>query len=528
MADDNIRPPGDAGTAPVAKSSAKRGKLFALRATDVPLYRLCDTLSGVLLFPMIVFSPWAFGTTQPWAIWVMNTAGYALGFLLLVKLFIREVKGYPALRWERFSTQSGPHSGRRNITTRRITRALAWLTLMFLAYCLTSVLNSAATYHVETRLFEYHEYLHWLPHSFDSGRTWFVFWMYLGLAGSFWAIHDWLCGMTDAEERAARSRTEKDLNGPAGKLPSRLRWLLWLLCLNGALLGIEAIAQRAMGSDKLLFLVQPRVNQWGESQFGSYSYRSNAAQYFNLVWPLCLGFWWILQRGARRGGWHHVLLISAAIMAACPIVSSSRGGAIVAAGMLLASVIYLTVASLMSPSGQRPWLTPCLLGIFLIAAAGLGWCFGWNLLSARLEQLPAGYAGREEMFEGAKPMAADYPVFGTGPGTFATVFQLYRISNSTYWPEQLHNDWLETRITFGWVGFGILLAALFCIGWRRFAPGGIRGGRRLGVLAWLSLTGCLIHAIFDFPLQVHSILFLFLVICAVLFSLSGRGLGDRR
>ena len=53
-----------------------------------------------------------------------------------------------------------------------------------------------------------------------------------------------------------------------------------------------------------------------------------------------------------------------------------------------------------------------------------------------------------------KPMAADYPLFGTGPGTFGTVFQLYLISSATYWPEQLHNDWLETRITFGWLGIG--------------------------------------------------------------------------
>jgi len=28
--------------------------------------------------------------------------------------------------------------------------------------------------------------LHWLPRSLDSHRTWSAFWMYLGLAGSFW------------------------------------------------------------------------------------------------------------------------------------------------------------------------------------------------------------------------------------------------------------------------------------------------------------------------------------------------------
>ena len=46
-----------------------------------------------------------------------------------------------------------------------------------------------------------------------------------------------------------------------------------------------------------------------------------------------------------------------------------------------------------------------------------------------MEQLGEGFQDREEMFDAAKPMAADYPLFGTGPGTFGTVFQLYLISN---------------------------------------------------------------------------------------------------
>ena len=39
--------------------------------------------------------------------------------------------------------------------------------------------------------------------------------------------------------------------------------LLWVLCLNGAVLGMEGIVQRASGSSKLLFLVQPLVNPEG-------------------------------------------------------------------------------------------------------------------------------------------------------------------------------------------------------------------------------------------------------------------------
>ena len=84
----------------------------------------------------------------------------------------------------------------------------------------------------------------------------------------------------------------------------------------------------------------------------------------------------------------------------------------------------------------------------------------------------------------------------------------------------MHNDWLETRITFGWLGLGLILAALACVGLRWFVPGGLRGSRRFVVLTWLGLGGCLVHARWDFPFQIHSTLFLFLVISAILFSLS--------
>ena len=505
---------------------------FTLRALDVQLYRLSDDLSGALILPMLIFSPWAFGTTQPWAIWCMNFAGYALGALLLTKLFVRKVTGYPAPRWDNYSSRSGTFSRRCHPLTRLLTNTLAALTLAVLAFILISALNVGANYNSSARVFEYKSHLSWLPYSLDGQRTWYCFWTYLGQAASFWAVADWLLGMTSAEERIFQAGNVAEKTVPL--LPARLRTLLWLLCINGAVLGIEGIVQRASGSSKLLFLVQPRVNPEGLSQFGPYAYRSNAAQYFNLLWPVCLGFWWTLQRtGGLRGKAQHWLLLFAAIMAACPIISTSRAGALVAAGILILALLYLAGTSFFSFAGRAQdgsfrWGTAGLLVLFLTVTLSLGWYFGWNSLAPRMEQIGEGYQYREEMYVAARPMTQDYPLFGTGPGTFGTVFQLYRFSDETYWPEQLHNDWLETRITFGWVGFASLLAALGCVGLRWFVPGGIRGSRRFVVLAWLGLGGCLVHARWDFPFQIHSTLFLFLVICAMLFGLSRNPGASRR
>ena len=71
-----------------------------LRAGDVQAYLACEQLTELLIYLMVLFSPWAFGSTQTWSIRVMNSAGYLLGAMLAVKLAIRRLKGYRPPRWE--------------------------------------------------------------------------------------------------------------------------------------------------------------------------------------------------------------------------------------------------------------------------------------------------------------------------------------------------------------------------------------------------------------------------------------------
>jgi O-antigen ligase len=471
-----------------------------------------------MLYAMLVFSPWAFGTTQRWSLWTMNVAGYLLGIWLLLKLALRWLKGYRPPRWE-------PDSPSRSS---RLTQALAGLTLAILAYTLVSALNARATYHSDTLSFEYHECVGWLPHSFDSTSTWFAFWTYLGLACSFWALRDWLPGKSGGEQLAQWQRPDTGSADLALPMPARLRRLLWLLALNGTVLAAEAIFQRLENSSKLLFFVVPQIHQTAETQFGPYAYRSNGAQYFNLLWPVCLGFWWTLNRtlGHQRR-LHHVLLFCGILMAACPIISTSRGGALVAVGIVLLGAFFLGATHfLLRAQRQEKACSRCLtlwmLGLFFSAALGLGFSLGWKALKPRLSQINDGLEGREEMYQIVRRMADDYPIFGTGPGTFESVSELYRPPGNAFWPAQVHNDWLETRITFGAVGSVLIALAFVVVLIRWFTRGGLHGGRRFMILSWLALAGCLAHARFDFPFQIHSILFLFLTFCSILSVLSRR------
>jgi O-antigen ligase len=264
-------------------------------------------------------------------------------------------------------------------------------------------------------------------------------------------------------------------------------------------------------------------------QFGPFHYRANAAQYLNLVWPVCLGFWWTLRFAGPNRSANHLLLVCAAIIAACPIISTSRGGAMITVCILGLATVSLIVTQLVfrtrhreDNSGNKKTLG--LFGLFVAAALLLGFAFGWNALQPRIGagKVEAGFKNRELIYQTARPMAADYPLFGTGPGTFESVFLLYRISTETYWPAQLHNDWLETRITFGWAGSLLIGLALLLVLMHWFFGPGIHGGRRFVLLVWLALGGCLVHARYDFPFQVYSIVHLFLLLCAILFVVTRK------
>lgn len=202
---------------------AKRLPPRRLRARDVYLYRICEDLTEVLLYFMVLFSPWAFGSTQPWSIRVMNISGCLLGLLLALKRTVRWRTGYCPSRWgqkaEPAALTGFPQLLPKRLEPRWLTGALFGLTLALLAYCLLSAVNARATYQSPILGFAYHNCIRWLPHSLNSADTWACFWRYLGLACSFWAVWDWLLGKTDLEERAGR------LNRRQANQP----WLLFFL-----------------------------------------------------------------------------------------------------------------------------------------------------------------------------------------------------------------------------------------------------------------------------------------------------------
>lgn len=441
-----------------------------------------------MLYLMVVFSPWAFGTTQAWSIWCMNGAGYLLGGMLFFKRLLQR----------RYSANADV-----GVTTSRVTALLASLTFAILAYILIAAINAEFIYvPFEWRL-DPRPHVKWLPHSLDRDATWNVFWNWVGLACAFWAAHDWLANDIVANgRRSAR----------------RLRRLVFVLAVNGALLALEGIIQRQSGTARLLWILPTRDNPTASAQFGPYAYRSNAAQLMNLLWPMALAVWWQRQfQGERRSSGHHWLLPCGMLLMAGSLVSLSRGGVGVALAQLAGCAVVFVTGTRMSGSSRTA------MALVFAATVAAAFYIGWEPLAERLRGMADDpLSGRRETYELAERMVDDYPLFGVGPGAFGSTFQFYRNSPADYWPGQLHNDWLEFLITFGWAGCSLILAAGAVILLRWFGSGGVRASWPFVAFFWIALAGCGLHARFDFPLQIYSIQFVFVLLCAMLFSLSKR------
>ena len=457
-------------------------------------------ITEALIIFAAVFSPWAFGSTQNWAIQVMNGTGFALGILWLIKLRYRH-----RLAQVRVTAGLAPRPSPPAVDP-YFQGLLFGSIALFLVYCLIAAWNARAIYFVSW--LEYRPAVAWLPHSYDRERSWAFFWKMLGLAGLFGGAQDWLL--------SARSRP--------GRLPARFQRLLWIMAGSGLLLAVEGLVQRFTGQNKLLWLVEPAINKTPDAQFGPFAYRSNAAQYFNLLWPVLLAFWLYLKKSARSappGFWGRhkkkILLLTVLLIALCPAVALSRAGFLVLLATLSLSGLIVWIA--LRRTSRRLIMAILLIGAVLL---GTGLFLEGDRLLARFQQLDPEYGdlSRASLFVIGRQMAADNQPFGVGPGAFSSLYQFYRPSYADPWPAQMHNDWLESQITLGGIGQLLALLPLLLILGRGFLPGGIRVRWPVITLFWVALSGCLVHALVDFPFQIESILILFTLLSSHLSTFS--------
>ena len=312
--------------------------------------------------------------------------------------------------------------------------------------------------------------------------------------------------------------------------PGATRRLCIALLINGSALAIFALIQ---------FFSTPERGKiyWSyQSQgtsFGPFINRNHFAYYMNLCIGPSLGLLLACRSGSPID--YSLSLTQRTLQAARELLLSPAalwiGGGI---GLMLTSVMFClsrggTLAMLSGAAvcfvfiawiGARNLRLVTVLASVCISLALLMW-FGLEAIEARWGTLWSGEAledGRMYVMSHAWPLISQFPVFGTGIGTFQFVepLALHAAADVGSLYEHAHNDYLEDLIEGGIVRLGLRIAAISWVfvylfnAYRRHV-GKAEGAMALGLL--FAFTSMVIHSFFEFGLYVPAIAVLTTIIC---------------
>ena len=189
---------------------------------------------------------------------------------------------------------------------------------------------------------------------------------------------------------------------------------------------------------------EPTINRVNIAQFGPFAYRSNAASYLNLIWPVGIGL--LIQMGRENIEYGkkrirkrpELLLIPCIILAASgPIISSGRGGALVMIGLL--SVVAVSLVFIKARSKFLRFSVP----MALFASLGTAYYLGWEKIEPRLINIFSDNMSSELKYTKPPKLIDDYGMFGSGPGSLKAIIQFEMGGILSRWESWVHNDYLE-------------------------------------------------------------------------------------
>ncbi len=215
---------------------------------------------------------------------------------------------------------------------------------------------------------------------------------------------------------------------------------------------------------------------------------------------------------AERGVW--LLAIPPLILGAGIILSGCRAG-------MLAMVISFLVFSQLTyyhrrSRVMRKKLKTIFIGFTLIALF-IGVQQSWSKIISTPDDLTSN-SGRFLRWPNTMDMVRDFPVLGTGFGSYRYSFYLYDTDVSGRWSTHAHNDYLETLSDGGVIGLLLFMGLFAVLGLsvtRMWIDRRHPEMKMIGIGLLSAFTAAAIHSVFDFSLRIPSNLMFFAMLIAL-------------
>jgi len=460
---------------------------------------IIDRTIEILLILLLIFTPIAFGSQVLWASFLM-----VLGVLLIIIL------------WAIQSLTPQP-SARRPMTEKESRVALILLCL-FLGLVLFQMIPlpggvtrilSPKTYELRSQLSAIGSATHSgplvVPLSFFPLATRIEFFKWAALAGLFICLLHWR--LSDNGYRI-------------------INHLVIVVLIVGVFESLYGIFEFFSGHRHILNL------DWSSrisSVTGTFVNRNYFAGYLLMVIPLGIGF--LLSRevsqSERFRGWRYrlssldgkdfLIAFGLIMMILGLLLSASRMG-------ILSLLISFSLISLLLRDPhrrQRASKAPVLvLGLAVLWAAWIG----LDAVISRFFSVSEGLESRWVFWGNTFQIVKDFPLLGSGLGTFVKVFPMYRSFHVRGVATHAENDFLQLTSEVGLLGVGLLLV-LFLFLFFRAASGihslsGREPQRYIGIGGLIGILALMLHTTVERNIQVPANAFLYTVMWAMVLTIA--------
>jgi putative inorganic carbon (HCO3(-)) transporter len=453
----------------------------------------------LILISLLIFTPIFFGSIELWAFSLIELGILVILILWAIQSLIRRT---PRSSTERFQTV--PYETQNS----KFTTMMILIFLLLVLFQMIS-LPSGILRIISPKAYEIRQSLSFEPSASSFGlsfvpfATRIEFLKWLTLSGFFVFLLQW---------------------GPSNRnVQSHLILVILLVGIAESLYGMSEFFS---GHRHILYLDESFLASTVTGTFINHNY---FAGYLLMVIPLSVGYLFsreALQR-SRWTGWRNrlssldgkTLLFAFGIMVMILglLFSASRMGIL----SLLLSFSFMSLLFRNPESGKGFSKT-----VFLVFGLALLWAvwIGLDAVISRFFTASEDFKLRREIWVNTFNILKDFPLFGSGLGTFAFIFPMYRSFHILGIVTHAENDYLQLASEVGLIGIGILVILFSFLFYK--AVSGIRSLREsqkyIGMGGLVGILALMFHSLVERNIQVPGNAFLFTFLLALILTLSTK------
>ncbi|GAB2681973.1 hypothetical protein GCM10027170_10250 [Aliiglaciecola aliphaticivorans] len=310
------------------------------------------------------------------------------------------------------------------------------------------------------------------------------------------------------------------------KRPTRLTTLVYCLIAVSLLTAVYSLLNLYTdGLYQLSKAIPPWGSDWKKATRGTFSYKNQYAIYLAMCIPLVLGLMFDNLKKRKKElqlsklsrtllyvlcSRIFILLCSGLLLFLVLTKTDSRGGNLVF--MLVMSCVCIRYLFWQKQNVNKRKALLSIFGVFVL----LGLVFVNSVSFERFEKHGFNDSSRSKLHSVALKVIADFPLFGSGPGTYPLIQHNYKpiTLGSSEMSKRAHSDYLETLATQGVFGmFLFSIAVLYML--KKIFWGKSRSQQGLLLGCQASLLMLLLHSSFDYNVATFYLSALFFTVLAI-------------